>query len=176
MDRWSGLRAGSRSSRRDSESYDLQVYRKDTSYRGQALFAGTNPVDGVEITYLLGPGGGPATLTVHNGAGDLVRSMSVPAQAGTHRVNWDLRHAQSDEPEQWARHLDPDLARPIGGRGPWVSPGEYTVTVEARGASASTSVAVRGDPAMPISQSMYVSRERFMLDAPARLMPEIRQP
>ena len=55
--------------------------------------------------------------------------------------------------------------RSVGNRGPWVSPGTYTVSVDARGTSASTQVAVRGDPDLPITVAMYQSREQFMLDA-----------
>ena len=143
----------------------IRIYRKDTSYRGQAQFAGTNPVDGIEITYKLGPGSGEATMRVLNSAGMLVRRMSVPSGQGTHRVNWDLRHSVPGEDERWTRYMNPDLARPIGNRGPWVSPGPYTVSVEARGTSASTDVEARGDPEMPITVAMYRSREQFMLEA-----------
>ena len=143
----------------------IKVYRKDTSYRGQAEFAGQNPPDGVEITYRLGPGGGNAVMSVTNEAGRLVRELRVPAAAGTHRVSWDLRHSMPGEVEVWARHVDPDLARSIGDRGPWASPGRYTVTVAARGGTASTQVDVRADPDMPITLAMYQARERFMLDA-----------
>jgi hypothetical protein len=145
----------------------IMAYRKDTSYRAQEPFAGTNPVDGVEITYRIMAGSGDATLRVTNSAGRLVREMTVPGSAGTHRVNWDLRHSLNGTADRWARFADPGLARPIGERGPWVSPGEYTVVVEARGAQGVASVAVRGDPDMPISQAMYESREQFMLDAMA---------
>ena len=142
----------------------IQVYRKDTSYRGQGSFAGTNPVDGVEITFRLGAGGGEATLTVTNAMGSTIREMRVPSSAGTHRVNWDLRHSISGRPDTWQRFTDHELARSIAERGPWVSPGSYTVTVTARDTSASTRVEVRGDPDMPITVAMYESRERFMLD------------
>jgi hypothetical protein len=143
----------------------IRVYRKDTSYRGQDAFAGTNPVDGIEVTYKLGSGADDATMRVTNSAGMLVREMTVPYAQGTHRVNWDLRHSIPGQDERWQRFENPDLARPIGARGPWTSPGTYTVTVEAGGASASTEVEVRGDPEMPITLAMYQSRERFMLEA-----------
>jgi photosystem II stability/assembly factor-like uncharacterized protein len=143
----------------------IMVYKKDTSYRGQEAFAGTNPVDGVEITYRLAAGGTDATMRIMNGAGMLVREMTVPGGAGTHRVNWDLRHGMSGVDDRWERWDNPELPRSIGTRGPWVSPGDYLVTVEAGGARGSTQIEVRGDPAMPITQAMYVSRERFMLDA-----------
>ena len=143
----------------------IRVYRKDTSYRGQDAFAGTNPVDGIEVTYKLGSGAEDATMRVTNSAGMLVREMAVPSAQGTHRVNWDLRHSIPGQDERWQRFENPDLARPIGARGPWTSPGTYTVTVEAGEASASTEVEVRGDPEMPITLAMYQSRERFMLEA-----------
>jgi hypothetical protein len=144
----------------------IRVYRKDTSYRAQAQYAGTNPVDGVEITYRLGAGTGDATLSVHGEDGTLVRRLLVPSAPGTHRVNWDLRHGlPMSASEPWTRHVHPELARPTADRGPWVSPGTYTVSVAARGVSASTRVEVRGDPEMPITLAMYRSRERFMLDA-----------
>ena len=143
----------------------IRVYRKDTSYRGQDAFAGTNPVDGIEVTYKLGSGADDATMRVTNSAGMLVREMAIPSAQGTHRVNWDLRHSIPGQDERWQRFENPDLARPIGARGPWTSPGTYTVTVEAGEASASTEVEVRGDPEMPITLAMYQSRERFMLEA-----------
>jgi photosystem II stability/assembly factor-like uncharacterized protein len=157
----------------------IKVYRKDTSYRGQEAFAGTNPVDGVEITYRITSNGGDddAILRVTNSSGDVIRSMSVPGAVGTHRVSWDLRHGDGgDSEEMWERWDNPALARNIGARGPWVSPGAYTASVEPVGLDGdvgATHVLVRGDPEMPISQAMYASREQFMLDALA-LTAEMR--
>ena len=144
----------------------IRVYRKDTSYRAEAEFAGENPVDGVLLTYRIADATDDAVLKVaREGSGEMVREMVVPAEAGTHRVNWDLRHGTGSMRERWEPHSDPQLARPIGQRGPWVSPGRYVVTVEAGGNSASTVVEVLGDPQMPsITQAMYESRERFMLE------------
>jgi len=142
----------------------IHTYWKDTSYRGDDPFSGTNPVDGIEITYRLAARA-DARLRVINQSGTVVREMTVPGTAGTHRVNWDLRHSIPGEDDSWSRFVNPALARPIGTRGPWVSPGRYTVVVEAGGESGATEVEVRGDPEMPISQAMYDSRERFMLDA-----------
>ena len=151
----------------------IKVYKKDTSYRAQAEFHGENPVDGVEITYRLGDGPGDAVMTVTNAFGRKVREMRVPSASGTHRVNWDLRHQLPGQTETWERWENPELPRPMGERGPWVSPGTYTVSVAARGSSASTTVEVRGDPEMPITVAQYQDRERFMLDALA-LMEEIQ--
>ena len=140
-------------------------YKKDTSYRGQAEFHGTNPVSGAIITYRLGEGSGPAIMHIQNPTGETIRSMSVPPNPGTHRVNWDLRHSLPDVQEVWKRHDDPNLARPIENLGAWVSPGIYTVQLEARGTKVSQSVTVKPDPLMPtINQEMYEQREAFLLD------------
>ncbi len=142
----------------------FKVYRKDTSYRGQAEFAGENPVDGVLVTYRLGPGSGDATLRIARDDGQVIRRVQVPSETGVHRVNWDLRHPTAEGPDVWAPFHDPELARPVADRGPLVSPGRYTVTLVARGGEYARSVEVRGDPEMPISVAEYRSRERFMLD------------
>jgi photosystem II stability/assembly factor-like uncharacterized protein len=139
-------------------------YRKDTSYRGQAEFHGTNPVDGALVTYTLGPGRGTATLRVTNASGRLVQELIVPSDPGVHRVNWDLRHGTSDRPQIWIRHVDSLLARPIDTKGPWVSPGTFRVTLEARGATSTQTVEVRGDPLLSITQDMYEEREAYLLE------------
>ncbi len=158
----------------------LMVYKKDTSYRGQAEFAGDNPVNGVEITYRIRDNGGSdrAVMRVRNPSGDVVREVVVPGAVGTHRVNWDLRHSPSTSgTERWERFVRGDLARSIDSWGPWVSPGSYTVSIEPErmsGRGGETQVVVRGDPDMPISQSMYVSREQFLLDTRA-LIDEMQE-
>ena len=139
-------------------------YHKDTSYRGQAEFHGTNPVDGALITYALGPGRGAATLRITNASGHLVQELIVPSDPGIHRVNWDLRHSTSDRPQVWIRHDDSLLARPIDTKGPWVSPGTYTVTLEARGTTFTQTVEVRGDPLLSLTQAMYEERETYLLE------------
>ena len=143
----------------------IKLWKKDTSYRGQDKYSGTNPVDGVELTYRLMSGSGSAMMSVENADGVVVRELTVPGTAGTHRVNWDLRHGGPGVSDEWTRHDSPVLARSIETWGPWVSPGTYTVTVEAGGQRGETIVDVRGDPESPITQEMYESREEFMLDA-----------
>ncbi len=157
-------------------------YRKDTSYRGQAEFAGQNPVSGALITYALGPGGGEATLRVTTADGRVVRELAVPSDPGMHRVNWDLRHRTSDATERWSPHDGSTLARPIGSQGPWVSPGKYTLTLEARGTVSTRTLDVRGDPMLPLSQTDYEARENFLLElmeVPGKIQaarPELRCP
>jgi photosystem II stability/assembly factor-like uncharacterized protein len=138
-------------------------YRKDTSYRGQAEFHGRNPDDGVYLTYRIAEGSEDVRMAIRNASGDLVREMAVPGSAGVHRVNWDLRHGHPDVPLAWEPWDHPQLPRPVETRGPFVSPGSYTVTLEANGASSTTDVEVRGDPEMPITQAQYEERETFLV-------------
>jgi hypothetical protein len=145
----------------------LKLYKKDTSYRGQAEFAGENPADGVLITYRLGAGEDAAVLRIAREDGEVVREMEVPAAEGTHRVNWDLRHPLPGRPDHWERFDDEQLARSVEDRGHFVSPGRYTVTLAARGTESSQMVEVRGDPEMPITVAEYRARELFLLEAQA---------
>jgi len=140
------------------------TYWKDTSYRGQAEFAGENPVDGAIISYKLGAGGGNAILKVSREDGELIREYEVPSGEGLHRVNWDLRHVASLDAgaERWRGFSGEVLHRELGDRGHFVSPGTYTLTLEARGTTSTTTVVVRGDPEMPLPQAQYEEREAFL--------------
>ena len=79
-------------------------------------------------------------------------------------MNWDLRHGTSDRPQVWIHHDDSQLARPIGTKGPWISPGAYTVTLEARDATFTQTMEVRGDPLLSVTQAMYEEREAYLLE------------
>ncbi len=140
------------------------VYWKDTSYRANAEYAGENPPDGALITYRIRSGGGDATLRVVNERGDVVREMLVPGNAGVHRVNWDLRWGTAGEPDRWERFEHPLLARSVEPKGPWVSPGHYSVTIEAGGRTASRILMVEPDPLTDLTARDYRIREEFMLD------------
>ena len=151
----------------------IMIYKKDTSYRGQAEFAGENPVDGALLTYRLGAGAGEAQIEIARADGSVIRTMTVPGGEGTHRVNWDLRHAPTGR-DVWSRHDDPALARPIAPRSHWVSPGTYTVTLVARGLRSEQRLEVRGDPELTITQAQYEARERFLTEVQA-LTAEVQQ-
>jgi photosystem II stability/assembly factor-like uncharacterized protein len=165
------------------------VYWKDTSYRADGEYAGENPADGALVTYRLAAGGGDATLRITNAAGRTVRELRVPATAGVHRVNWDLRWGLEEGPETWELWQHPKLPRPTSNRGPWVSPGRYSATLEARGTTVSQEIEVRADPMVPtLTAADYREREAFMVDllelrreiqglmqdAPAARQPELR--
>ncbi|GBD32001.1 Xyloglucanase [bacterium HR33] len=143
-------------------------YWKDTSYRSQEAYAGQNPPDGAIVTYYLKNSFPAARLVVTNSRGDTVRILPVPSEAGIHRVNWDLRHSPPPTPSGFGGGQEPaeqtPLPRAVGPRGPFVSPGNYTISLEAGSAKASATVLVRGDPAMPfLTQEDYRQRESFLL-------------
>jgi photosystem II stability/assembly factor-like uncharacterized protein len=142
-------------------------YRKDTSYRAEEAWSGDNPVDGALVTYRLGSGTGsessPVRMRVTNEAGRVVWDKAVPSEPGVHRVNWNLRHQPTGDTDEWAPHEAPLLARSLATRGPWVSPGTFTVTLQAGNATSSSKVTVRGDPMMPLTQADYEAREEFLL-------------
>ena len=143
----------------------IMNYWKDTSYRAQATFMGDNPVDGAHVTYRLGPGSGPARLTIRNADGDIVRALNVPYGPGLHRVNWDLRHGfQGPAATPWAPHDPAEVARTLDTRGPFVSPGIYTVELEARGVVRTGRIDVSGDPDLPLTAEDYREREAFLLE------------
>ena len=143
-------------------------YWEDYSYRGQDFFAGENPPDGAILDYVLGSAADSATLTIADSAGRVVRTLAGPGGAGVvHRVVWDLRHtpppALGPEPEYNLQAL-PRPPRPTAPQGPFVSPGRYTVTLTAGGATSRRTVVVRPDPKMPLTLAQYRAREAFLLD------------
>jgi hypothetical protein len=94
-----------------------------------------------------------------------------------HRIVWNLRHepppsggafgppSGGEDGGGPATTALPALPRPARPEGPWVSPGTYTVTVQAGRARATRTVEVRGDPGKPaITLAQYKEREAFLLD------------
>jgi photosystem II stability/assembly factor-like uncharacterized protein len=145
-------------------------YWKDTSYRGQGAYAGENPPFGAMLSYHLPKTAERVTLTVANAAGDVVRRLEAPGTAGVfHRVAWDLRHEPPASAsggaagEELGAGALPALAHPVGPRGPFVSPGTFTVTLDADGATSTQQVVVKPDPLMPISEAQYREREAFLV-------------
>ncbi len=138
---------------------------KDTSYRGQAAYAGENPPFGAIISYYLASDAESARITVTRQDGKVVRVLEVPAAQGLHRVTWDLRHGPPPfEPGRYdTGGALPEPPQPITPRGPFVSPGEYSVVLEANGARAVQSVTVQGDPLMPLTPDDWKAREEFLV-------------
>ncbi len=157
-------------------------YWKDTSYRGQAAYAGENPPFGTLATYHLPEDVESAQLEIVNAGGDTVRTLDVPAAAGMHRVTWDLRHPLSlaggggsggGQAGGGAATSVP-LPQPVNARGPFVSPGAYTAVLTAGGARSVQPVVVRGDPLLALTDDQWRERERFLLEL-QRFQAEIQE-
>ncbi len=110
---------------------------------GARTFAAPNPPEGALITYTIATATNNADsmhITIADAAGRTVRTLTSSASRGVHRISWDLRYARvdgvTDQDEGW-------FGPP---RGPWVLPGNYTVTIEGAGATASQNLEVRADP------------------------------
>jgi photosystem II stability/assembly factor-like uncharacterized protein len=158
---------------------NIWQYWEDYSYRGQDFFTGENPADGALIDYSLGTDAADVKITITNAANRVVRRLSGPGTAGVvHRVLWNLRHEPppsgggvfaptpaSEEGGSGTATALPILPRSPTPQGPWVSPGTYTVTLQAGGATTTRSVAVRADPGKPaITLTQYREREAFLMD------------
>lgn len=123
---------------------------------GARAFQAPNPPPGALITYALGAPSGPADTTaklvVTEGSGQVVRTLTVPATAGLHRVGWDLHHDRApgvtDADEGW-------FGIPTGR---WVLPGRYTVTLEARGKKVAQSVEVLPDNRLEVAAAAPAER------------------
>ncbi|HEV8363255.1 MAG TPA: hypothetical protein VGQ52_07035 [Gemmatimonadaceae bacterium] len=141
---------------------------EDYSNRAQGAYAGENPPDGAIIHYHLSQSATDAKLTVSAPNGKVVRSFSVPGEAGViQRAVWDLRH--DPPPFQPDTTLARRMSLPMpphvtDDRGPFVSPGTYTVTIEAGGTKVSQPVRVKGDPMLPITLVQHRERETFLLE------------
>ncbi|HXV85416.1 MAG TPA: hypothetical protein VD793_01900 [Gemmatimonadales bacterium] len=146
---------------------------KDQSYRGQGAYAGENPPFGAMVSYYLAQPARRVTISVQDAGGRVIRQLEGPGVPGTiHRLTWDLRH---EPPPQvggagggdGASQALPALAQPVGPRGPLVSPGTYGVILRAGESTARTSVVVRGDPHMPVTDEQHREREAFLLEVAA---------
>jgi hypothetical protein len=143
----------------------IYQYWKATSYRGQAAFAGENPSEGALLSYYLRRPASGVAITIINGRGETVRRLNAPGSPGViHRVNWDLRHEPPPfQPDTGRVEALPELPQPITPRGPFVTPGDYTVKLEAGGRSYSRMFEVIGDPLIKLADAEWREREEFLL-------------
>jgi hypothetical protein len=130
---------------------------------GASKFSGPNPEYGALITYYLkndpagtdGGDGGSASvkIRVQDETGRTIREIEAPDRRGISRVAWDLRYPLGVEGaggagEGWFGPL----------KGPLVLPGDYTVTLIARGREHSQKVNVRIDPRAQTSSEALRAR------------------
>jgi len=122
----------------------------------QKVFTGRNPPYGALISFYLKQDAKEVTITVADSRGTLVREIrNASNHAGVNRGHWDLRY---DPPT-------PVRGAPAGGFGgggrfagggvPAAVPGEYRITINADGKTASTTVKVLPDPRLQLSDADY---------------------
>lgn len=145
---------------------------RDVPQPGARHWAAPNAPVGALITYALeGAGGdsagsGPVQIRVsragggggggEGGGGGRVRELKGPGTSGLHRVRWDLRtEFASTPPAQDSGYYGAP-------RAPYVPPGDYTVTVSARGRSVTESLRVLRDSLVLGSNDALATRERMM--------------
>jgi photosystem II stability/assembly factor-like uncharacterized protein len=125
---------------------------KHESYSAQRVFAGPNPPAGAILTYYLKAASkAPATITIRDAAGSAVRDLQGSAAAGFNRVVWDLRSAAP--------------AALTNQRGPFVTPGTYTIVVRAAGRESTSTVKVDPDPLIPMTDAERQLRYQHLTDA-----------
>jgi photosystem II stability/assembly factor-like uncharacterized protein len=132
---------------RPAVEYRIYNHKGDT---GHEFFLAPNPPEGALIHYFVKAKGetGGARITITDAAGTVVRELTGPADAGLHRVAWDLRHEPPVGPGEGGGG---GLFGPA--RGVWVAPGQYTVKVTVGPASATKTVLVREDPRLQVSDA-----------------------
>jgi photosystem II stability/assembly factor-like uncharacterized protein len=182
-------------------SADLHLFdmRSGTSFHianfkgftGTREFIAANPPYGVVIDYYLKTkleGRNPVKITVTDKAGNKIRELNGPGEAGINRVNWDLRY---DAPAQPPRVTPPGGAAQAGenaeaeaeaggggrggggggggggpfgfaNRGPLVDPGEYSVAIAAAGKNESKTVAVEEDPRITLAAADRAKRRQAL--------------
>ena len=141
-------------------SAHLYPVRRATSYnqyRPQGwtpgIYEAPNPPAGARIRYHLGSAGDSVTITVTDGAGEVVRELKGGGAAGLNEVIWDLRLTEDGADGET---MDP---------GPRVLPGNYTVMLATAADTLETSAEVRFDPRVTISRGDLVARHDAMMDS-----------
>jgi photosystem II stability/assembly factor-like uncharacterized protein len=157
---------------------------KNTSYRGQEAYSGTDDPRGALLHYHLASAVDSVQITIRNSDGEVIRTLTGAGRANTiHQVEWDLEHPAppvSDFQNQDDDVLDPDTVlpaprHPLDPQGPLVAPGRYTVTLEAGDATSTQTVRVHGHPDLSLTDEQWHDREAFLvdlLDLQRRAFPE----
>ena len=113
-------------------------------HAGDMIFRGENPAVGALVDYWVASAGTPVTLTVHDAAGALVRTLSAKGARGINRVVWNLRF--DDVPLRSSGGEDDDEGPRGNTPGPLVPPGTYRVRLVSEGRTQEQRVVVRDDP------------------------------
>jgi hypothetical protein len=152
---------------RASTSFHIANFK---GFTGTREFIAANPPYGVVIDYYLKSkieGRNPVKISVADKAGNKIRELTGPGEAGINRVTWDLRYDAPAAPPPVnqnaggpgaGENAEPEAAGgggrggggggPFGNnnRGPLVDPGEYNVAIAAASKNETKTVAVEEDP------------------------------
>jgi photosystem II stability/assembly factor-like uncharacterized protein len=141
-------------------------------HAGDMIFRGENPPNGAIIDFWIGRNDTPASISVRDGSGRVVRVLPVGAGRGgvrgINRVVWNLR--EEDLPVRAGFGEDDDAPRGGNMAGPFVAPGTYTVRLEADGRTLEQKVEVRDDPRIDVTPA----ERRAWSEAQAQVVSLIR--
>ncbi len=136
------------------------IWGRDASL-GAETFTADNPPYGALITYYLKTDAkDPAVITVSDASGKAIRTLrQADAKAGINRMAWDLRYdgprpAESQRGQAGGGGGGGGGGFGFGG-GPFVAPGEYTVTLKAAGQELKQTVRVEGDNRVQVAAADY---------------------
>jgi len=135
----------------DGVFWRSEVSRGDS---GTRRFIGENPSAGVDIAYSLGRDARSLALTIEDLAGEVVRTLEAPTEAGLHRVPWNLRREGRMTSRGFMRS------------GPPVPEGEYVAVLEVDGERFEQRFRVVPDPdratgATMAEEAWFEDLERF---------------
>jgi hypothetical protein len=137
-----------------SKTATLWKYYTMIEEQGDRGYAAPNPTFGAYLNfYIQNAPKGPVTVEIVDGNGKKIRSLrDTTATAGVNRIIWDLRY---DEAERAAGPASGRRGR-FGGAGrPLVPPGSYTAKISANGQTGETTLTVRGDPRIQMTDEDY---------------------
>jgi photosystem II stability/assembly factor-like uncharacterized protein len=127
------------------------------------LDAGSNPADGVLITYFLREPM-PVEVAILDGEGTLVATLrNDTTDAGVHRIVWDMRYPPP------VTAAGASFWEAAGAAGPLAPPGVYTVQMLAGAQSFTRPVELRADPRTGATDEQLQEQFRLLLDIRDRL-------
>ncbi len=113
---------------------------------GHKFFVAPNPAYGATISYYLRDAAKEdVKIAIQDSAGQQIRELKGPKEAGIHRLSWDMRYGPPEMPE------GERVSRRFRPRGPFVLPGEYKVTLNTGGKEMTKTVKVEADQRVDIS-------------------------
>jgi photosystem II stability/assembly factor-like uncharacterized protein len=134
---------------------------------------GQNPDYGASINYFLkAPSSSPVIISIMDGSGTVVRTLTGTNSAGINRIHWDLRYEPSMQVRlrtspMYAPHIVPG---PNGRVAPGTNtlailapPGTYTVKLTAAGVEQTQPLVVRKDPNSGGTEGDIVAQTRALV-------------